>query len=68
MSIPINWRLRTQRYSLQGNTCPKCGGHYFPPREVCPHCSALTEPFAIMMKGQPANEHARKLETAKAAV
>ena len=65
MSVPINWRLRTQRYSLEGNLCPKCGSRYFPPREICPQCSTMTEPFAELMQGHH-DEHSGELETAKA--
>lgn len=38
MSTPVNWRLRKQRYSLEGETCPSCGEPIFPPRDVCPDC------------------------------
>lgn len=24
--------------ALRGSRCPSCGGHAFPPREVCQHC------------------------------
>ncbi len=38
-SVPIMWRLKEQRYRLNGSACPDCGQVAFPPREVCPHCS-----------------------------
>jgi len=41
MEIPRHWRLKAQRYRLQGSTCPTCGQLIFPPRPVCPqrHCT-----------------------------
>jgi uncharacterized OB-fold protein len=38
MEIPRHWRLRKQRYSLQGEVCPHCEAKIFPPRDVCPAC------------------------------
>ncbi len=40
MQIAQNWRLKAQRYSLLGEKCPACGVPIFPPRDVCPECSA----------------------------
>ena len=40
MRIPITWRLKNQRYKLEGSVCPQCGEKYFPPRDVCPACKA----------------------------
>ncbi|MFQ5892628.1 MAG: zinc ribbon domain-containing protein, partial [Candidatus Methanofastidiosia archaeon] len=37
MEISRHWRLRHQRYRLQGSKC-RCGELYFPPRLVCPKC------------------------------
>jgi uncharacterized OB-fold protein len=46
MQIPRHWRLNSQRYALQGVTCPHCSANIFPPRDVCPYCEARTEaPF-----------------------
>lgn len=39
MSVPIQWRTKKQRYSLQGGVCPKCSNVVFPPRGVCPYCA-----------------------------
>ncbi len=39
MEIPNYWRLKAQRYRLEGSTCPICGQVTFPPRPVCPDCS-----------------------------
>ena len=38
MEIARHWRLKAQRYRLQGSTCPTCGQPSFPPRPLCPHC------------------------------
>ena len=40
MEIPRHWRLKTQRYRLEGSTCPICGQVSFPPRPICPNCAA----------------------------
>jgi uncharacterized OB-fold protein len=40
MEIPRHWRLKAQRYRLEGTTCPSCGEFIFPPHPVCPHCTA----------------------------
>ena len=40
MEIPRHWRLKAQRYRLEGTTCPTCGQLIFPPRPVCPLCTA----------------------------
>jgi hypothetical protein len=39
MEIPRYWRLKAQRYRLEGSTCPTCGQLIFPPRPVCSHCA-----------------------------
>jgi uncharacterized OB-fold protein len=38
MDIARHWRLRKQRYALEGEQCDHCGKFIFPPRDVCPHC------------------------------
>lgn len=40
MEIPRHWRLRAQRYRMEGSVCPNCGQISFPPRRVCAYCSA----------------------------
>ena len=40
MEIPRHWRLRAQRYRLEGSICPDCGYLIFPPRLICPHCAS----------------------------
>jgi hypothetical protein len=39
MEIPRHWRLKAQRYRLEGLTCQHCGQFVFPPRPVCPNAS-----------------------------
>lgn len=39
MEIPRHWRLKAQRYRMQGSLCPGCNLFIFPPRRICPHCS-----------------------------
>ncbi len=38
MELARNWRLKDQRYRLEGNACAKCGAKFFPPRAVCDNC------------------------------
>ena len=38
METPRHWRMRKQRYALEGEICSHCGAKVFPPRPVCPHC------------------------------
>jgi uncharacterized OB-fold protein len=40
MEIPRHWRLKAQRYRLEGSVCRICGQANFPPRPVCPYCAA----------------------------
>jgi len=50
--IPRNWRLREQRYRLEGTRCPTCNALYFPPREICPGCRSRTlEPYRLNGRG-----------------
>jgi rubredoxin-like zinc ribbon protein len=39
MEIPRHWRLKAQRYRLEGSICACCGQLSFPSRLVCPHCA-----------------------------
>jgi len=41
MEIPRHWRLKAQRYRLEGSTCRTCGQIIFPPRPICAqrHCT-----------------------------
>ena len=49
MEIPRHWRLKAQRYRLEGSLCLVCGRLAFPPRPVCPHCVA--QPSRIAFSG-----------------
>lgn len=40
MDIPRHWRLREQRYRLEGTACDSCGSKHFPPRIVCTECKS----------------------------
>ncbi len=46
MEIARHWRLKGQRYRLEGSVCPICGQLSFPPRPACPDCSAQPAPIA----------------------
>ena len=46
MEIPRHWRLKAQRYRMEGSICPTCGQLTFPPRPVCPYCMA--QPVQLM--------------------
>jgi uncharacterized OB-fold protein len=46
MEIPRHWRLKAQRYRLEGSLCPTCGELNFPSRPVCPHCIAQPDRIA----------------------
>jgi hypothetical protein len=44
--------LQSQRYSLVGEVCNKCGAKLFPPRDVCPECSKPAyEPYTFSGNG-----------------
>ena len=46
MDIPRYWRLRNQRYRLEGTVCLSCGAKHFPPRGICSDCqSDALEPY-----------------------
>jgi uncharacterized OB-fold protein len=47
MEIPRHWRLKTQRYRLEGSTCPICGRPTFPPRPVCAMRHGAAQPVRI---------------------
>lgn len=53
MEVPRHWRLRKQRYTLQGEVCPHCEGKIFPPREVCPHCGNQSQTTFNYGKSEP---------------
>ncbi len=52
MDIPRYWRLKNQRYRLEGRVCNSCGTYSFPPRHVCRKCHGRdTQPFNFKGKG-----------------
>ena len=62
MEIPRHWRLKAQRYRLEGSACPICGKLSFPPRPVCPDCTNQPVRIAIYsLFALPASK--RTLET-----
>ena len=53
MSVARNWRLQQQRYRLVGEVCDKCGVPIFPPRDVCPECTAPAKtPYSFSGRGK----------------
>ncbi len=40
MNLAMNWRLKDQRYRLEGTVCANCGAKFFPPRDVCLDCKS----------------------------
>jgi hypothetical protein len=47
MEIPRHWRLKAQRYRLEGSVCPSCGKVSFPPRSLCAQCTPQPIPIVI---------------------
>lgn len=53
MSLARHWRLRDQRYRLEGTACDDCGTIQFPPRPLCPNCRSRTlSPHPLNGRGQ----------------
>lgn len=51
--VAHDWRLRGQRYRLEGEICHHCGKHIFPPRDICPECKKpAKEPFTFSGRGE----------------
>ncbi len=51
--IALDWRLKGQRYRLEGEECPYCGFRIFPPRDVCPECKQpAKEPVRLSGRGE----------------
>ena len=54
MEIPRHWRLKKQRYGLEGVICPNvdCKKKIFPKRPICPDCHsevALSSSFSTQL-------------------
>ena len=48
-----DWRLRGQRYRLEGEVCDHCGEIVFPPRDICPACKQpAKEPHTLSGRGE----------------
>lgn len=53
MDIPRYWRLKNQRYRLEGRKCQDCGNLSFPPRIVCSKCkSRNSQTYEFKGKGK----------------
>ena len=53
MEIPRHWRLKNQRYKLEGVICLDCESKSFPPRQVCLKCGGENlEAYAFSGKGE----------------
>jgi uncharacterized OB-fold protein len=53
MDLARNWRLRHQRYKLEGVRCEACEAKIFPARPVCPHCrSRNLQPYHFSGRGE----------------
>jgi len=65
MEIPRHWRLKAQRYRLEGVACPNCGRLIFPPRPICPHCNAQAERVACGIPLSSVLNHAIKAISVK---
>ncbi len=66
MEITRHWRLKAQRYRLEGSACPTCGQLTFPPRPVCAqrHCTArLARIAGSVIPVLPASINTSDIET-----
>jgi len=53
MNLARNWRLKKERYLLEGARCEGCGKIMFPMRPVCPACrSRSLSPYQFSGRGQ----------------
>src|SRR5439155_22599172 len=53
MNLPQMWRLRDQRYRLEGMQCTRCGTKIFPAKPVCPQCGSETfRPYIFSGNGE----------------
>jgi uncharacterized OB-fold protein len=53
MEIPRHWRLKAQRYRLEGSVCSICGQFIFPPRPICVQCHYAIQLVRIAGEGFP---------------
>jgi hypothetical protein len=66
MEIPRHWRLKKQRYNLEGNLCNVCDAKIFPPREICPECGKDTQPTPVSAVNREIYSSAESLQPAVA--
>ncbi|HMB45720.1 MAG TPA: Zn-ribbon domain-containing OB-fold protein [Candidatus Methanoperedens sp.] len=54
MSVPRFWRRLKNLYNLIGTHCGKCGGYFYPPRNMCPECrrNGIINPFKFKGAGE----------------
>ncbi len=53
MELARNWRLKQQRYRLEGAQCAHCRQRFFPPRPVCPECGGRDmRPYTFKGRGK----------------
>ncbi len=53
MNLPQMWRLRDQRYRLEGAQCMNCGERMFPRKQICPNCKhERFKPYVFSGKGE----------------
>jgi uncharacterized OB-fold protein len=50
--LALHWRLIPQRYNLVGTECLKCGGKFFPTRQLCPNCRRAGDIKEIKFSGE----------------
>ncbi len=51
--VAHDWRLRGQRYRLEGEVCDHCSAVIFPPRDICPECSKPAKrPHTLSGRGE----------------
>lgn len=51
--VAHDWRLRGQRYRLEGEICHHCKAKIFPPRDICPSCGKpAKEPYTFSGRGE----------------
>lgn len=65
MEVPRHWRLKKQRYSLTGETCPHCKSQIFPPRAVCPYCQEETSIQSLYIQRDQVMVYERQAQPVK---
>ncbi len=53
LNLPQIWRLRDQRYRLEGAQCMNCNERLFPSRAICPRCKGQQfRPYVFSGSGE----------------